>query len=190
MTPPARYERRWTLANAGIETRPIWHVVNDRGPLPLRHAESLEVMPVAAHDAAVEEHLHEVAEYFGRWKGAVARAEQAEAALAAARQVDEALREAALWVVLAWDAQRSQHRTMGDLRVALGLPRDRPDRETAEERLLRAVVNPGAALLAALTPEPEDCRGCGAPAGLPPAGPCADHGTEHARAVPEPEEER
>lgn len=48
---------------------------------------------------------------------------------------DGTLRGAAMWVVLHWDANRSQHGSMGDLREALGLPREPPTREEAERRI-------------------------------------------------------
>lgn len=46
-----------------------------------------------------------------------------------------ALKQAALWVVLNWDAEHSQHGSMPALRVALGLPAQRPTREEAEARI-------------------------------------------------------
>lgn len=46
------------------------------------------------------------------------------------------LREAAMWVVLNWNAQRSQHGSMPALRRALGLPGERPTQEEAEARIL------------------------------------------------------
>lgn len=45
------------------------------------------------------------------------------------------LREAATWVVLNWDAERTQHGSMPALRQALGLPGERPTREEAERRI-------------------------------------------------------
>lgn len=45
------------------------------------------------------------------------------------------LREAAMWVVLNWDAQRSLHGTMGRLRMILGLPSEPPTQEEAEARI-------------------------------------------------------
>ena len=45
------------------------------------------------------------------------------------------LREAAMWVVLNWDAERTQHGSMPALRRALGLPGERPTREEAERRI-------------------------------------------------------
>lgn len=45
------------------------------------------------------------------------------------------LREAAMWVVLNWDAQRSQHGSMPALRRALGLPGEPPTQEDAEARI-------------------------------------------------------
>jgi hypothetical protein len=39
-------------------------------------------------------------------------------------------------------------------------------------------------------PALRDCPGCGAPQGLPPAGPCLNHGTEKARAIEEALDDR
>ena len=45
------------------------------------------------------------------------------------------LRHAAMWVVLMWDTEQSQHNSMPALRRALGLPGKRPTREEAGARL-------------------------------------------------------
>lgn len=49
------------------------------------------------------------------------------------------LREAAMWVVLNWDNEHSQHTSMPALRAALGLPPGRPTREEARARLDRYI---------------------------------------------------
>lgn len=46
-------------------------------------------------------------------------------------------------------------------------------------RAREEIANQAAAL------KDKDCPGCGAPTGLPPAGPCRDHGTPQARAMNE-----
>lgn len=61
-------------------------------------------------------------------------AEWRERALAAESQLAD-LRSTAWWVVMHWDAEKSQHGTMGRLRVLVGLPPDRPTREEAQKRL-------------------------------------------------------
>lgn len=53
-----------------------------------------------------------------------------------------ALREAALGVVMNWDMESTQHGTMGALRVALGLLRERPTREEAVRRALSFGITP------------------------------------------------
>jgi hypothetical protein len=47
----------------------------------------------------------------------------------------KALRDAAMWVVLTWDTEQSQHHTMPSLRRALGLLGEPPTREEAQERM-------------------------------------------------------
>jgi hypothetical protein len=74
VTPSARDERRWTLYRYG----PTWFVAGVVEPMA---AESVEVIPVAEAEAAMWE-MHQ-------------RALHAEAALAAARQADEAMVERA-----------------------------------------------------------------------------------------------
>ena len=57
------------------------------------------------------------------------------------------------------------------------------DRDEEEARRLPRSENVAKAvdaILAALKPDEQDCPGCGAPNGYPPAGPCIAHGTPHA----------
>ena len=45
------------------------------------------------------------------------------------------LRYAAMWVVLNWDGERSQHTSMPELRKAVGFPPEPPTRDEAEARI-------------------------------------------------------
>jgi hypothetical protein len=135
MTPSARDERRWTLIDQSEDYTPRWKVANERGPAAGEYAESVEVMPVSEHEAA----------------------------LAAARQVDEA-RPVKL-------ARTPSYETVADLGNGIQLESYWPERNAEPLFAVRqgrypAFLKPAqiaplrsalAALLAALTvPEPEN----------------------------------
>jgi hypothetical protein len=176
MTSPARDERRWTLYRYG----PTWFVADVVEPMA---AESVEVMPVAAHEEALAaaRQVDEAADVsICRYPACLAdgcagcmRVHDPER-----EWVDDATIERALHAY--GEARVGPHATVqGAMRAALLAALTVPESDTGSDT--------SAAANGLSVSEPEDCRGCGAPAGLPPAGPCADHGTEHARAVPEPE---
>ena len=58
----------------------------------------------------------------------------AKMAVVSAEAYDD-LRDAAMWVVLTWDTNGTQHATMSSLRRALGLPGKPPTTEDAQARL-------------------------------------------------------
>lgn len=53
--PRAGRARRWTLIDQSEDYTPRWEVVTERAPVADEYAESVEVMPVAEHEAFVRD---------------------------------------------------------------------------------------------------------------------------------------
>jgi hypothetical protein len=93
---PARDERRWTLYEHAEMAGTAMPIDCYRGPKHPEDAEGVEVMPVATHEADWDERE---AEWVRQARIYEARIAAAEAALTAARQVDEAMVKRAAEVI-------------------------------------------------------------------------------------------